>query len=177
MPDTERAGEREERVLTVHVLEVESGRPVSELPVLTYADYDEGADPMTAELDADTRAAVDERAAAVERELAQGRYRPLTPLGRVHEQRAGQEVDGLRASFDGTELVVTDTRTGQARWRRALGPGQAEQRPSDDDAGCAALPVADVTVWASREPGVVVAHVTYVGSDDCDAAASFQVWR
>lgn len=173
----ERAGEREERVLTVHIIEVESGKPVSELPVLTYADYDEGADPMTAELDANTRAAIEERAAAVERELANGKYRPLTALGRVHEQLAGQEVDGLRASFDGKELTVTDTRTGQTRWRRPLGPGQAEQRPSDDDAGCEALPVADVTVWASREPGVAVAHVTYVGADGCDAAASFQVWR
>lgn len=177
VPDMERAGEREERVLTVHVIEVESGKPVSELPVLTYADYDEGADPMTAELDAATRAAIEERAIAVEHELARGKYRPLTALGRVHEQLAGQEVDGLRASFDGKELVVTDTRTGQARWRRALGAGQAEQRPSDDDAGCEVLPVADVTVWASREPGVAVAHVTYVGSDDCDAEASFQVWR
>lgn len=173
----ERAGEREERVLTVHIIEVDGGNPVSELPVLTYADYDEGADPMTAELDAATRAAIEERAVAVERELANGKYRPLTALGRVHEQLPGQEALGLRASFDGKELVVTDTRTGQARWRRALGPGQAEQRPSDEDAGCEALPVADVTVWASREPSVVVAHVTYIGADGCDAAASFQVWR
>ena len=176
VPDMERAGEREERVLTVRIFDTGSGKAVSELPVITYRDYDEGADPMTAELHAATSTAVEQRVAAVERELATGRYRPLTALGTVHEQRAGQEVDGLRASFDGSELVVTDTRTGQARWRRAIGP-EAGDAPVASDIECEPSPVAEVGVWASREAGVVVAHVAYMGSDACGNQAAFLVWR
>jgi hypothetical protein len=176
VPDTERAGEREEQVLTVHIFDVATGRAVSELPVITYRDYDEGADPMTAELHPATRAALEQRVLAVERELARGRYQPLTALGTVHEQRAGDDVDGLRARFDGVELTVSDTRTGQTRWRRALGPGAAEA-PVASDAACDPAVVAEVSVWASRAAGVIVAHVAYMGAGACDSQAAFLVWR
>ncbi|HWN69125.1 MAG TPA: hypothetical protein VNM90_15910 [Haliangium sp.] len=176
VPDMERAGEREERVLTVRIFDAGNGKAVSELPVITYRDYDEGADPMTAELHDATKKAVEERVIAVERELTRGRYRPLTALGTVHEQRAGQEVDGLRASFDGTELVVIDTRTGQARWRRAIGP-EAGDAPVASDIECEPSRVAEVSVWASREAGVIVAHVSYMGEDACGSPAVFLVWR
>jgi hypothetical protein len=178
VPDMERAGEREERPLTVRIFDAGSGKALSELPVITYRDYDEGADPMTAELHPATRTAVEERVVAVERELARGRYRPLTALGTVHEQRAGQEIDGLRASFDGHELAVVDTGTGtgQARWRRAIGPEDGDA-PVASDIDCEPAPVAEVSVWASREAGVVVAHVSYMGSDACDSQAAFLVWR
>jgi hypothetical protein len=176
VPDMERAGEREERPLTVRIFDAGSGKPVSELPVITYRDYDEGADPMTAELHASTRTAVEQRVAALERELARGRYRPLTSLGTVHEQRAGQDVDGLRASFDGNELLVVDARAGQPRWRRAIGP-EAGDAPVASDIECEPAPVAEVSVWASREAGVIVAHVAYMGSDACGSPAAFLVWR
>jgi hypothetical protein len=176
VPDMERAGEREERALTVRIFDAGSGKAVSELPVITYRDYDEGADPMTAELHPAMRKAVEERVTAIERELARGRYRPLTALGTVHEQRAGQEVDGLRASFDGNELLIVDTRTDQARWRRALGP-ESGDAPVASDIECEPSPVAEVGVWASREAGVIVAHVAYMGSDACDDQAAFLVWR
>jgi hypothetical protein len=176
VPDMERAGEREERPLTIRIFDVSSGKALSELPVIIYRDYDEGADPMTAELHAATRTAVEQRVVAVERELAAGRYRPLTALGTVHEQRAGQDVDKLRASFDGNELLVVDTRTDQARWRRAIGL-EAGDAPVASDIECEPAPVAEVSVWASREAGVVVAHVVYMGSDACDSQASFLVWR
>lgn len=180
VPDMERAGEREERPLTVRIFDAGSGKALSELPVITYRDYDEGADPMTAELHAATRTAVEERVVAVEHELARGRYRPLTALGTVHEQRVGQEIDGLRASFDGHELTVIDTQrdtgTGQARWRRAIGPENGDA-PVASDIECEPSPVAEVSVWASREAGVVVAHVSYMGSDACDSQAAFLVWR
>jgi hypothetical protein len=176
VPDMERAGEREERPLVIRIFDVASGRAVSELPVITYRDYDEGADPMTAELSPATQAAVEQRVVAVERELARGRYQPLTPLGTVHEQRAGDDVDGLRARFDGAELTVSDTRTGEVRWRRAIGPG-ASSAPLAGDAACEPARVAEVSVWVSRDAGVVVAHVAYMGAGACDSEATFLVWR
>ena len=176
VPDMERAGEREELPLTVRIFDADSGRALSELPVITYRDYDQGADPMTAELSSDTRAAIEARVVAVEHELARGRYRPLTALGTVHEQRAGRDVDGLRASFDGAELRITDTRTGQTRWRRAIGPAHADAPAASDD-DCAPSRVAEVTVWAGRTPDVVVAHVGYMGAGACDSLAAFLVWR
>jgi hypothetical protein len=176
VPDMERAGEREERVLTVRIFDVDSGRALSELPVITYRDYDEGADPMTAELHPATQAAVEQRVVAVERELARGRYRPLTALGTVHEQRAGQDIDGLRASFDGQDLTVVDTRTGQVRWQRAIGP-EAADAPVASDIECEPAPVAEVGVWVDRASGVIVAHASYMGTDACDRPSAFLVWR
>lgn len=176
VPDMERAGEREELPLTIRIFDAGTGKAVSELPVITYRDYDEGADPLTVELYPATRAAIEQRVLAVERELARGRYRPLTALGTVHEQRAGQDIDGLRARFDGRELVVEDTRAGQARWRRPIGPESATP-PVASDIACAPSPVADVTVWVDRASGVIVAQVAYMGSDACDSQATFLVWR
>jgi hypothetical protein len=172
----ERAGEREELPLTVRIFDAGSGRALSELPVIGYRDYDEGADPMTAELYPNTWAAVETRVVAVENELARGRYRPLTALGTVHEQRPGHDIDGLRARFDGAELTVSDTRTGQTRWRRAIGPEHADAPLAGDNA-CPPSRVAEVSVWASRAAGVVVAHVAYMGAGACDSQAAFLVWR
>lgn len=177
VPDFGPDSPRDELVLTIRIVDVDSGATVSEFPVLTHADYARGVDPMSRELDAATSNLVRDRIEAAQRELERGAYRPLTFLGTVHEQRPGQVVDGLRASFDGKELVVVDERTGEVRWRRAIGPSITWKPSPDLDLVCGPFPVADVSVWASREPSVIVARVTYIGADLCATEYPYLVWR
>lgn len=175
VPDFGPDSARDDRVLTVRILDVDSDAQVSALPILTLADYQQGVDAMSGERTAAFEAELDTRIQAVARALAG--YRPLTALGTVHEDRPGEEVDGLRAVFDGSMLTVVDTRDGQVRWRRAIGPSKVWKPSPELDIVCGPFPVADVSVWASREPSVIVALVTYVGADLCATEYPYLVWR
>jgi hypothetical protein len=177
VPDSGPDSPRGERILTVRVLDVDRGTELRALPMLTYEDRDEGVDDMTGEVAPALMAELDRRIAALDRVLDEGGFRPLAALGTVHEDRPGQEVDGLRATFDGSELTVVDLREGRVRWRRAIGRSKVWKPDPNLDLTCGPFPVADVTVWVSREPGVIVALVTYIGADVCATEYPFLVWR
>ncbi|ACY17383.1 hypothetical protein [Haliangium ochraceum] len=166
---------RDERVLTVRLFDAASGQAVSELPVITWADYDQGADPMTMEFHADTEAAIEERVLAVERELARGRYRPLLALGTVHEQSGPQAAGGMVASFDGAALEIAEADSGAALLRHPLAELPAWEPSPEIE--CGPFPVAEIEVWASRAPRVFVAHVIYMGGDMCTSPMPFLILR
>ena len=177
VPDFGPDSPRDIRVLTVRILDVDSNDQVQALPVLTSADYGQGIDEMSGERTAAFEAELDTRIQAVDRVMAEGGYGSLTALGTVHEDRPGEEVGGLRAVFDGSMLTVVDARDGQVRWRRAIGPSKVWKPTPELDIVCGPFPVADVSVWVSRKPSVIVALVTYVGADLCATEYPYLVWR
>ncbi|WP_428265818.1 hypothetical protein [Haliangium sp.] len=173
VPDRGPDSERDQRALTIRILAVAGGAELGHYDIIQVVDY-ELLDPASGELTDALRARVDPRIEAVRRVLDEGGFRPLTALGTVHEQRAGAEVDGLRASFDGEALEVFDARLGQVRWHRALGPSAAEV---EDGRDCGPFAVAEVQVWVSREAGVIVAQVVYLSDEMCAPEQPFLVWR
>lgn len=164
---------RDEFVLTVRVVEVATGKVVFEAPLVTYRDHDSGRDPQSDEWTAAFRAELGDRVAAVERALAQGGFQSMVALGAVHQDRPGDEVAGLRARFDGKQLVIDDG--GAPRWQRPIAPSTPFDR--GDGEICGPFPVADVSAWASREHGVAVARPTYIGSDLCATEYPYFIWR
>jgi hypothetical protein len=166
---------RDELVLTMRIMDIDSGKVVTETPLLTYRDYDRGRDPDTEQWTETFRAELEERVRKFEQVLAQGGYEPLASLGTVHEDRPGEEVAGLRARFDGKQLVIEDRATSKPVWQRPVGPSTPFKR--GDGEICGPFPVADVSVWVSRERGVAVARPTYIGSDLCPTEYPYLVWR
>lgn len=163
---------RDEFVLTVRVMEVDTGKEVFEAPLVTFRDHDR-RDPASDEWSEAFLAELKERVSAVERVLAQGDFAPMVALGTVHEDRPGEDVAGLRARFDGKQLVIEDG--GKPRWQRAIAPSTPFQR--GDGETCGPFPVADVSAWVSREHGVAVARPTYIGSDLCETEYPYLIWR
>jgi hypothetical protein len=166
---------RDELILTMRIMAIATGKVVSETPLLTYRDYDRGRDPDTDQWTEKFRAELGDRVRAFEQVLVQGDYQPLLPLGTVHEDSPGEDVAGLRARFDGQQLVIEDTATSEPLWQRPVTPSTPFDR--GDGEICGPFPVADVSVWVSRERGVAVARPTYIGSDLCPTEYPYLVWR
>lgn len=163
--------ERDERALSIRIVEIDQlggHRVVETLPVVTVEDYALAAEPTGGEIPEEARASVDRRARAAEGALQSGGYGPLLDLGTVHpDHPMGDDVDGLSAHFDGHTLRVLDRRStrGGPRWQRTVGPSRQKEQGHGE--ACGSLPVAEIRVWASRQPSVVVAQVRYIGSDAC----------
>lgn len=164
---------RDEFILTMRVLDVDTGGVVKETPIVTYDDY-EGLDIDTQEMSPERRRVIGERIHAFERVLAEGEYRPLISVGSARTERPVAR-NNLRAEFDGKELAITDTRTSEVLWRTAIGPSTPFTR--GDGEVCGPFPVADIDVWVSLELRVAVARVGYVGSDLCATEYPYLVWR
>ncbi|MEM9490226.1 MAG: hypothetical protein AAGC55_13855, partial [Myxococcota bacterium] len=61
-------------------------------------------------------------------------------------------------------------------WRRSIGPLEPASEP--DEQHCGPSPVAEIHVWARRQPPrVAVARVAYVSPDGCETADRYLVWR
>ncbi|MCG8421076.1 MAG: hypothetical protein MJE77_24405 [Proteobacteria bacterium] len=166
---------RDEPVLTMRIVEIASGLAVQEHPILSDEDYKRAADPGTGEFSQSFLAELEKRARVFERVLIRGGYRPLTALGTIHDSKASDPTDGLRAAFDGEELSITDVESGAALWRRPVGSFQPYRSAAGVE--CGPFPVADITVWVGREPGVAVALVTYISSDLCAVDYPYLIWR
>lgn len=177
VPDFGPDSPRDERILTVHILDIDRNAVVRSMFVLGYEDHAQGVDGMTGAVSPALRATLEQRIAAVDQVLNAGGFRPLLSLGRVHEARPGPEVAGMQATFDGTTLTVFDLREGRVRWRRDIGPSPVWKPDPGLDLVCGPFPVADIEVWASREPSVLLAHVTYIGADLCATEYPYMVWR
>lgn len=168
-PDTP----RDEFVLTMRVKDVATGAEISATPIMTYDDHD-AIDLDTGEPAAELRAELEQRTRAFERVLAEGNYRPMIYLGVVHQERAAERAPGLRATFDGSDLVITDPRTGETLWRQTVGPSAPFTRA--DGEVCGPFPVAELHVWVKRRPRAAVARVGYIGNDVCATELPYLVW-
>lgn len=166
---------RDEFVLTVRFLAVDSGAVLSEIPLVTREDHFQAADPGTGEFSPAFRAELDRRVAAFARVMAKGQFRPLTGLGKVHEQRSSDPQLGVRAHFDGTDLSIVDAATGAIHWRHAIPRSQPSRRATGES--CGPFPIAEIAVWVSRSPRLALLRVSYISSEPCLAQDSYIVLK
>lgn len=167
---------RDERPLTIRVIAIASAADVERHEIITLADYDDaGYDSMNGSFSTERQAELAARVARVNELLAAGGYRAIPALGRVHEDHPGELAPGLRASFDGDALEVFDAEIDQIRWRREIEPSPAWSPTPGIE--CGPFPVAEIEVWAARQPSVIVAHVSYIGADLCATVYPYLVWR
>ena len=167
---------RDERPLTIRVIEIATADDVERHPIITLADYDDaGYDSMNGRFSAERQATLAARVAGINELFTAGGYRAIPTLGRVHEDHPGELAAGLRASFDGDALEVFDAEIDQIRWRREIEPSPAWSPTPGIE--CGPFPVAEIAVWAARRPSVIVAHVSYIGADLCATVYPYLVWR
>lgn len=173
VPDFGPEDPRDEFVLTMRIIALDGSAEPVEMPIVTVEDHRRSADSQTGEFSVAFAAELEKRAAAFEQVLTVGEYRPLTSLGRVHQQRNSDPVNGLRASFDGDNLVIADVASGKVEWQQRILASRAFRARAGHD--CGVFPVADIALWISRAPRVAVARVAFTGSERCEAAPFFVV--
>ncbi len=176
-PDRGPSSPRDEFLLTMRIIAVADGSEIAATPIVTIDDYNRGYDDDTGGFKEPVAGEIDRRIDDFERVLGNGGYRGLVALGVVHEDRESEEVRGMKAAFDGKELVVTEGET--VRWRKPIDPQPRKPGPGDagEELDCGPFPVADVRVWVSRDKRVLVARVGYISSHLCSVETRTLVWR
>lgn len=189
--DTGAKNARDEFVISVRIAHVGTRQPDDVFPLMTYDDRATGLDQDTGEPTPALRRQIETRIDHVETLLARGDYRPLTYLGKVHEQRSSDVVGGMRATFDGRALTIA---SGDAvRWRREIEPWRGSddaqvdapsQSPSGDTSasvsdtrGCGSYPVAEIHVWVHHGSGIALARVSYTTLHGCDVAPRYLILK
>lgn len=195
VPDLGPEDARDEFILTMRILDVDTGEELARTALLTHQDRQRWADTGTGELAEAFRPELDQRVQTFQDTLTSGDFGPLTSLGTVHEQRPSDPVAGMRATFDGVELTIADlgqdiasgtasvaspgaspgTNASAIAWRRTI-----SRTPPASVAGgqeCGPIPVADIALWVSREHRVALARVAHMTPDHCSVAPYYLVSR
>lgn len=171
LADTRDEDARDEFVLTLVYLDSATGAELSRVPIMTLGDRARGLHPDTEAMSPALRATLEKRVAAADQELTRAGFQPLLFLGTVDEERPGKPVAGLRATFDGTHVVVDDG--DKQLWRRAVRPVLTDAGV----AGCSSAQIAELGVWVRRAPRTLLARVSFTTAHMCDVSSQYQAWR
>ena len=169
--DTRDENARDEFVLTLVYLDSQTGAERERIPIMTLEDRARGLDPDTEAMSPALRQALEARIKSVDADLARGGFEPMQFLGVVDEARPGEEVAGMRASFDGAHVLVTEGE--RELFKRSVKPALSRA----GEAGCSSEQIAELAVWVRRAPQVLLARVSFTTAHMCDVSSQYQAWR